>query len=153
MAGQSLEHSFKALGLGLGATETEVKVRYCALAQIYHPDKHNPARTGMTQAAAANYFKLINNAQAYLCEVLWHPPPLIQPEKPTEKPTQNNIIQKYPPLPQLYHPLFPLQLSQYKVFLNGFAAIDFHWRYKNTGDQQGLCKPNEPSSRQKSSGT
>ncbi len=70
MVGLSLEHSFKALGHGLGATETEVKVRYCARAQIYHPDKHDPARTGMTQAAAANYFKLINNAQAYLCEVL-----------------------------------------------------------------------------------
>ena len=32
MVGWSLEHSFKALGLGLGATETEVKVAYCALA-------------------------------------------------------------------------------------------------------------------------
>ncbi len=73
MVGRSLEHSFKALGLGLGATETEVKVRYRALARIYHPDKHDPARTGITQAAAANYFKLINNTQAYLWEVLWHP--------------------------------------------------------------------------------
>jgi DnaJ-class molecular chaperone len=70
MVGQSLEHSFKALGLMLGAMETEVKVRYHALAQIYHPDKHNPVRTGMTQAAAADYFKLINNTQAHLCEVL-----------------------------------------------------------------------------------
>jgi hypothetical protein len=35
-----------------------------------------------------------------------------------------------------------------QVFLDGFAAINFHWRYKNTGDQQGLCKPNEPSGRQ-----
>jgi hypothetical protein len=70
MVGQSLEHFFKALALGLGATETEVKVKYCALAQIYHPNKHNPARTGMTHAKASEYFKLINNAQAYLCEVL-----------------------------------------------------------------------------------
>ncbi len=70
MVSQSLEHSFKASGLGLGATETEVKVGYQALAQIYHLNKHNPTRTGMTQAAAANYFKLINNAQAYLCQVL-----------------------------------------------------------------------------------
>jgi DnaJ-class molecular chaperone len=70
MVGQSLEHSFKALGLGLGATETEVKVRYCALSQIYHLDKHNPTRTGMTQEAAADYFKFINNAQAYICKVL-----------------------------------------------------------------------------------
>jgi DnaJ-class molecular chaperone len=50
--------------------ETEVKVGYCALAQIYHPDKHDPTRTGMTHKAAADYFKLINNAQAYLSEVL-----------------------------------------------------------------------------------
>jgi curved DNA-binding protein CbpA len=70
MVGQSLDHSFKALGLRLGATETEVKVRYHALARIYHPDKHNSTRTGMTQAAAADYFKLINNDQVYLCEVL-----------------------------------------------------------------------------------
>jgi curved DNA-binding protein CbpA len=70
MVGRSLDHSFKALGLGLGATETEVKVKYRALAQIYHPDKHNPTRTGMTHEAAADYFKLINNGQAYLCEVL-----------------------------------------------------------------------------------
>ena len=70
MVGRSLEHSFKVLGLGLGATETEVKVAYRALARIYHPDKHDPMRTGMTQAEASEYFKIINNAQAYLCEVL-----------------------------------------------------------------------------------
>ena len=70
MVGRSLEHSFKVHGLGLGATETEVKVAYCALARIYHPDKHDPMRTGMTQAEASEHFKIINNAQAYLCEVL-----------------------------------------------------------------------------------
>jgi curved DNA-binding protein CbpA len=70
MVGRSLEHSFKALGLGLGAMETEVKVKYPALAQVYHPNKHDPARTGMTHAKAYEYFKLINNAQAYLCDVL-----------------------------------------------------------------------------------
>ncbi len=58
-----------------------------------------------------------------------------------------------PPPPQLCHPLFPLQLHNTKVFLDGFVAINFDWRYKNTGDQRGLCKPNEPSGRQKSSGT
>ena len=52
------------------ATETEVKVWYCTLARIYHPDKHDPARTGMMQAEATDYFKLINNAQVYLCKVL-----------------------------------------------------------------------------------
>jgi DnaJ-class molecular chaperone len=70
MVGHSLEHSFKALGLGLGATEMEVKVAYCALARIYHPDKHDPSRTGMMNKAASKYFKLINNDQSYLCDVL-----------------------------------------------------------------------------------
>jgi curved DNA-binding protein CbpA len=64
LVGRSLEHLFKVLGLGLGATETEVKVQYCALAQIYHPDKHNPAQTGLTHEAAAENFKLINNANS-----------------------------------------------------------------------------------------
>jgi curved DNA-binding protein CbpA len=70
MVGRSLDHSFKALGLGLGATDTEVRVQYRALARICHPDNHDPARTGMTHEAAADYFKLINDSQAYLCEVL-----------------------------------------------------------------------------------
>jgi curved DNA-binding protein CbpA len=48
----------------------EVKVAYRALARIYHPDKHDPARTGMTHEAALEYFKIINNAQSYLCGVL-----------------------------------------------------------------------------------
>ncbi len=70
LVGHSLDHSFNALGLGLGTTETEVKVRYRALAQIYHPDKYDCTRTGMTPKAAAGYFKLINNTQAYLSKVL-----------------------------------------------------------------------------------
>jgi len=52
------------------ATETEVKVAYRALARIYHPNKHDPTRTEMTQAEASEYFKIINNPQSYLCEVL-----------------------------------------------------------------------------------
>ena len=55
MVGRSLEHSFKALGLGLGATETEVKVAYRTLAQIYHPDKHDPTQTGLTHADASEH--------------------------------------------------------------------------------------------------
>ena len=47
----------------------EVKVAY-QVAQIYHPYKHYPTRTAMMHASAANFFKLINNAQAYLCKVL-----------------------------------------------------------------------------------
>ena len=72
MVGHSLEHSFRALGLGLGATKIEVKVAYRALARIYHyhPDKHDSTRTGMMHEAASEYFKIINNAQSYLCKVL-----------------------------------------------------------------------------------
>jgi curved DNA-binding protein CbpA len=70
MVGRSLEHSLRALGLGLGASEIEVRVAYRALARIYHPDKHDPAQTGMMHAQAAEYFKIINNAQSYLREVL-----------------------------------------------------------------------------------
>ncbi len=66
----SLSDSFKVLGLGLGATETEVKVQYRALSCIYHPDQHDSARTGLTNEAAADFFKLVNNVQAYLHEVL-----------------------------------------------------------------------------------
>jgi DnaJ-class molecular chaperone len=62
MVGHSLEHSFRALGLGLGATEMEVKMAYCALARINHLDKPDPSRTGMTHEAALEYFKIINNA-------------------------------------------------------------------------------------------
>ena len=64
------ESYWTALVTCLLDTETEVKVAYRALARIYHPDKHDPMRTGMTHAEASEYFKIINNAQAYLCDVL-----------------------------------------------------------------------------------
>jgi curved DNA-binding protein CbpA len=70
MVGRSLSNLFKVLGLGLGATEMEVKVQYRALSCIYHPDQHDSARTGLTHKTAADFFKLINNMQAYLQEVL-----------------------------------------------------------------------------------
>ena len=71
MVGCSLSDLFKVLGLGLGATETEVKVQYRALSsRIYHPDQHDPIRTGITNESAADFFKLISKLQAYLCEVL-----------------------------------------------------------------------------------
>ena len=68
--GRTLYDSLKVLGLTLSATEREVKVQYRTLSRIYHPDVHNPARTGLTHEAAADFFKLINNANAYLREVL-----------------------------------------------------------------------------------
>ena len=68
--GRSMYDSFKILGLGLGATETEVKVAYQTLSRIYHPDKNDPSRTGMTNEEASEHFKLINNANQYLRQVL-----------------------------------------------------------------------------------
>ena len=70
MVSRSLSDSFKVLGPGLGVTEIEVKVQYRALSRIYHPDRHDPMHTGLTNEAAADFFELINNAQAYLREVL-----------------------------------------------------------------------------------
>ena len=52
------------------STETEVKVAYQTLSRIYHPDKNYPSRTGMTNEEASEHFKLINNGNQYLWEVL-----------------------------------------------------------------------------------
>ena len=41
--------SLKILGLGYTATYADVKAKYQAMARIiYHPDQHNPERTGLT---------------------------------------------------------------------------------------------------------
>ena len=61
-------HSLTILGLGLGASETEIKVHYRQLARKYHPDKNDPAITGLTATEASDFFKLLNNVQAYLKE-------------------------------------------------------------------------------------
>ena len=62
--------SFRALGLGIGASEMEVRLKYRTLSQVYHLDVHNPHRTGLTHAKASKKFKLINNAHSYLWSVL-----------------------------------------------------------------------------------
>ena len=56
------------LGLGLGASETEIKVHYRQLARKYHPDKNNPAITGLDAAESSVFFQLLNNAHEYLRE-------------------------------------------------------------------------------------
>lgn len=68
--GNVLYDSLKILGLGLGASESEVKVKYRQLSRIYHPDKHDSEKTGISDNEASEFFKLINNAQAHLREVL-----------------------------------------------------------------------------------
>ena len=63
-----MSHSLTILGLGLGASEMEIKLHYRQLARKYHPDKNDPATTGLTAAEASDFFKLLNNANEYLKE-------------------------------------------------------------------------------------
>jgi DnaJ-class molecular chaperone len=63
-----MSHSLKILGLGLGASETEIKVHYRQLARKYHPDKNNTIITGLSEEEASEFFKLLNNANDYLKE-------------------------------------------------------------------------------------
>jgi hypothetical protein len=68
MVGRSMSHLLKILGLGLGASETEIKIHYRQLARKYHPDKNDHAATGLTTEEATEFFKLLNNANDYLRE-------------------------------------------------------------------------------------
>jgi DnaJ-class molecular chaperone len=68
MVGQSMSHSLKILGLGLGASETEIKVHYRQLARKYHPDKNYYVAAGLTMEETTEFFKLLNNANDYLKE-------------------------------------------------------------------------------------
>ena len=54
------------LNLSGYVTEQEVKTNYREIAQIYHPDKHRPASTGMSPNQAERYFKLVNNSYEFL---------------------------------------------------------------------------------------
>jgi DnaJ domain len=68
MVGHSMSHSLIILGLGLGASEMEIKVHYRQLARKYHPDKNDTNLTGLTTTEASDFFKLLNNANEYLKE-------------------------------------------------------------------------------------
>ena len=48
------------------ATEREVKTNYRKIEQIYEPDKHRPASTGMSPNQPEEYFKMVNNAFEFL---------------------------------------------------------------------------------------
>jgi DnaJ-class molecular chaperone len=63
-----MSHSLKILGLGLSASETEIKVHYRQLARKYHLDKNDYVATGLTTEEAMEFFKLLNNANDYLKE-------------------------------------------------------------------------------------
>jgi len=62
-AGQSMSYALKLLGIGLGASEMEMKMHYRQLAREYHLDKNNHEVTGLTAAEAPDFFKLLNNAK------------------------------------------------------------------------------------------
>jgi hypothetical protein len=64
--GRSMFQSLTILGLGLEASETEIRVHYRQLACKYHPDKNDPAITGLSASEASAFFQLLNNAHQYL---------------------------------------------------------------------------------------
>ena len=64
--GKVIYDSLKIFNLGYGATIAEVKAEYRSLARVYHPDKHQPENTGMSNEDAKKFFQLINNAHTYL---------------------------------------------------------------------------------------
>jgi hypothetical protein len=68
--GRCMWDSFRIFSLGIGASETEIKVQYRALSRIYHPDTHKPGQTGKTSEEATTFFQLINNAYSYLRDLL-----------------------------------------------------------------------------------
>jgi hypothetical protein len=64
--GHSMSQSLTILGLGFGASETEIRVHYGQLSRKYHPDKNSPAITGLSASEASTFFQLLNNAHEYL---------------------------------------------------------------------------------------
>ncbi len=63
-----MSQSLTILGLGFRASEAEIKVHYRQLARKYHPDKNDPAITGLNASEASTFFQLLNNAHEYLKE-------------------------------------------------------------------------------------
>jgi DnaJ-class molecular chaperone len=63
-----MSQSLTILGLRFGASETEIKVHYRQLASKYHPDKNDPAMTGLSASEASTFFQLLNNVHKYLKE-------------------------------------------------------------------------------------
>ena len=64
--GRSMSQSLTILGLGFGASETEIKVHYQQLVRKHHPDKNDPTITSLNAAEASSFFQLLNNAHQYL---------------------------------------------------------------------------------------
>ena len=64
--GRTLFDSLHALGLGLGASQAEITLKFRTLSRIYHPDVHDPEKTGLSREEATEKFQMINNACSYL---------------------------------------------------------------------------------------
>ena len=64
--GVNMNDSLKCMGLGMNATERELKVRFRLLSRKYHPDKHKTDETGISNEEAKAKFQEFNNAYAYL---------------------------------------------------------------------------------------
>ena len=64
--GKVMYDSLRIFDLGYTATMSEVTARFRAQARIYHPDKHDPERTRMSQDTAKQYFQMLGNAREYL---------------------------------------------------------------------------------------
>ena len=65
-----MRDSLGVMGLEEGVTVSEVKVRYRFLARQLHSEKHDTEVTGMTEAEAVDLFKLVNNVQEHLSEIV-----------------------------------------------------------------------------------
>ena len=59
------------MGLEEGVTVWEVKTSYRFLAQQLHPNKHDTEVTEMKVSEAEELFKLVNNVQEHLSEIIW----------------------------------------------------------------------------------
>ena len=70
-----IRDALEILGLQPGVTEREVKIKFRQLSQTYHPDKHQPEKTGITNEEATELFQQMNNAQELVIEHLRANPP------------------------------------------------------------------------------
>ncbi len=64
--GHNIKESLSIFGLERGAVWMDVKAEFRLLSRLYHPDKHNPTRTKMTNEGAKAFFQLFNNVKDFL---------------------------------------------------------------------------------------
>ena len=62
--------AYQILELDSNAAGREANIKFRQLSRIYHPDKHQPEKTGMSNDEAKELFQKFNNAQEILIEHL-----------------------------------------------------------------------------------